>query len=287
MTARTRIVTPRFLIAKYAPDLHRMEPRNFGVVAWASGQVAARFLGEQPGGKVKPPATVPLDLRDAYRQWIQYWRHEMVKPALDLAGRGAVPRDRPEFLEAIKAKSKPQFMLVEAGALLEAIPRDELPALVDELFESFVEQPGAHDRGHAESEVLRASASDFFSTTKLAERADFYNYFPQVCKVHGILREIHFDHAVGDVGRPLAVFQRVLLLREQSVGNAIHMLDWYGKMSAAPPQERRFALVHSAQGDENLNAATNLTILNAVATVLDLANPEDASQRFALAATGM
>jgi hypothetical protein len=278
---------PRVLIAKYAPDLHRMEPRNFGVIAWSSGQVAARFLGELPGGKVKPPETVPLDLRDAYRQWIHYWRHEMAKPTLDVAGQGTVARDRPEFLEAIKAKSKPQFMLVEAGALMEAVPGDELPALVDELFESFVEQPSSHDRGHAESEILRAAASEFFSTTKLIERPDFFNHFPQVCKVYGILREIHFDHAVGDVGRPLAVFQRVLLLREQSVGNAIHMLDWYGKMSAAPPQERRFALVHSAQADENANAATNLNILNTVATVLDLANPEDASQRFALAALGM
>lgn len=278
---------PRFLIAKYAPDLRRMEPRNFGVIAWACGQTAARFAGEQPDGKVKPPHSVPTDLRDAYRQWVHYWRHQMAKPTIDLRGRGTISRDRPEFLEAIKASSKPQFMLAEAGSLMESIAADELPALVDELFSSLVEQQSPTDRGQAESELLRASANEFFKRTKLVEREDFRNHFPQVCRVHGILREIHFDNAVGDVGRPFAIFQRVLLLREQSAGNAIHMLDWYGKMPAAPPQERRFALVHSSQAVQTPGAATNLSILNTVSTVLDLANPDDASQRFAVTAAGM
>ncbi|MGH7136017.1 MAG: hypothetical protein ACREHD_09770 [Pirellulales bacterium] len=278
---------PKFLIAKYAPDLHRMEPRNFGVIAWSDGHMAARFLGELPGGKVKPPHMVARDARDAYRQWIDYWRLQMSKPCLELRGGGTVARERPEFLEAIKAKSKPHFMLVEAGALLEPVPAEELPAVVGELFGSLVEPPAAPDRGHAESELLRASATDFFVKTQLASRPDFHTHFPQVCRVHGILREIHFDNAVGDVGRPLAVFQRVLLLKEQSVGNALHMLDWYGKMSAAPPQSRRFALIHSAAVGGAEPIAANLSILNAVATVINLADPEEAQHRFAVASAGM
>ena len=38
--------TPRYLLAKYIPDPLRMEPRNIGVVLWAEGNVAARFVGE-------------------------------------------------------------------------------------------------------------------------------------------------------------------------------------------------------------------------------------------------
>ena len=35
------MATPRFLIAKYAPDLRRMEPRNIGVIVWNEGTTAA------------------------------------------------------------------------------------------------------------------------------------------------------------------------------------------------------------------------------------------------------
>lgn len=278
---------PRFLIAKYAPDLHRMEPRNFGVIAWSDGNIAARFLGESPGGKLKPPHMVARDARDAYGQWIEYWRLQMSKPTLELRGGATVARGCPEFLDAIKAKSKPQFMLVEAGALLEPLPAEELTAVVDELFSSLVEPSVVPDRGQAESELLRASAADFFVKTQLAHRPDFHPNFAQVCRVHGILREIHFDHGVGDVGWPLAVFQRVLLLKEQSVGNALHMLDWYGKMSTAPPPPRRFALVHSSGVDSAAPIAANLSILNTVATVINLADPEEATHRFAAASEGM
>lgn len=281
------MTNPRFLVAKYAPDLRRMEPRNIGVIVWAAGQVAARFLGERPDGKVKPPSMVAPDSRDAYRQWVHYWRLQIAKPVLDLAGRGPVMRHCPEFLDAIRTKSKPQFILVEAGSLLESIATDELPGLVDELFDELVEPPAVPDRGRAESEVLRESAANFFIKTQLAGRPDFHAHFPQVCKVHGILREIHFDNAVGDVGRPLAVFQRVLLLREQSVGNALHMLDWYGQTKAAPPQQRRFALVHSQEAVQSSSASANLSILNAVATVIDLASPEEAQRRYSVAAAGI
>jgi hypothetical protein len=281
------MIAPNFLIAKYAPDLHRMEPRNVGVIVWADGRTAARFLGELPDGKVKPPGMVRPDARDAYRQWIQYWRLLMAKPSVEVTGGGAVARECPDFLQAMKSKSKPQFMLVEAGSLLEPVAEDELPDLVDELFESLVESPSAPDRGQAESELLRASAAEFFARTRLATRPDFHSHVPQVCKVHGILREIHFDNAIGDVGRPSAVFQRVLLLREQSVGNALHMLDWYGRMPAAPPQERRFALIHNQQAAATSSVAGDLSILNAVATVIDLANPDQASHQLAIAAAGI
>lgn len=39
--------TPRYLIAKYIPDLRRMEPRNIGVIVWSPQGVAARFAAEK------------------------------------------------------------------------------------------------------------------------------------------------------------------------------------------------------------------------------------------------
>ena len=39
--------TPRYLIAKYIPDLQRVEPQNIGVIVWAPGVAAARFAAEK------------------------------------------------------------------------------------------------------------------------------------------------------------------------------------------------------------------------------------------------
>ena len=36
--------TPKYLIAKYIPDLNRMEPRNIGIVVWSPEGIEARFL---------------------------------------------------------------------------------------------------------------------------------------------------------------------------------------------------------------------------------------------------
>ena len=65
------MAAPRLLIAKYVPDLRRMEPKNIGIIVWAAdGAVAARFAGEEINGRytVKPPKIA--NSRKAYRDWL-------------------------------------------------------------------------------------------------------------------------------------------------------------------------------------------------------------------------
>ena len=57
---------PKYLVAKYVSDPRRMEPRNIGVVLWASGRVAARFLESDEAEFVGDKKT--------YARWIDYWR---------------------------------------------------------------------------------------------------------------------------------------------------------------------------------------------------------------------
>ncbi len=65
---------PRFLIAKYAPDLRLMEPRNIGIILWSSGVVAARFIGESDAGPVTPPTFIARKNKQVYVQWLRHWR---------------------------------------------------------------------------------------------------------------------------------------------------------------------------------------------------------------------
>src|SRR2546425_641911 len=71
------IMTSRYLIVRYIPDLARQEPKNIGVVLASAQGVSAKFLGERDNR---------LDLRSvrslvahtsSYKQWIDYWRHIM------------------------------------------------------------------------------------------------------------------------------------------------------------------------------------------------------------------
>src|SRR5512140_1749356 len=95
---------PRYLVAKYVPDPFRMEPRNIGVVVWADGQIAARFLGENgsEASRIRLPNRLHVSDRRQYEKWIRYWRHQLSMPALTRGSDGMTAgRETPEFLEIL------------------------------------------------------------------------------------------------------------------------------------------------------------------------------------------
>jgi hypothetical protein len=136
---------PRFLIAKYVPDVFRNEPRNIGVVLWSPDGVAARFAGERadaPGeindADVPPFVVSPV----AYKQWVRYWRRELssecVRPT---AGGPPVGRSAPEYLDALRETGPGNYLLTDGGRFAEPVPAVELPQAVDYLFERYVAEP--------------------------------------------------------------------------------------------------------------------------------------------------
>src|SRR4029077_9353434 len=122
------MTAPRFLIAKYVPDLRRMEPKNIGVIVWSNGTVRAKFVGEVRNGEphVAPPAYLHVESRNAYRQWIEYWRAVIEKDSLQKDDGTIVDRNNPEFIAAIQAKSKQQYLLASGGEFLTKIGAGEI-----------------------------------------------------------------------------------------------------------------------------------------------------------------
>src|SRR5690348_1103045 len=107
--------TAKYLLAKYIPDLHRMEPRNIGVIVWSAAGVEGRFLAENPDkpgevdGRSVPAFITSLS---AYKQWIKYWKTSLEGEAYNPAdGSQPIAVSAPEFLEALKASSKGNFVL--------------------------------------------------------------------------------------------------------------------------------------------------------------------------------
>ena len=133
---------PRFLIAKYVPDVFRNEPRNIGVVLWSPDGIVARFAGEKSDapGEVDD-AQIPTFVAspEAYKQWIRYWRREIGKEAIrPAAGGPSTPRGSPGWLSVLCQVGSSNFLLADGGTLTEPIPDRELSRAVEYLFENYV-----------------------------------------------------------------------------------------------------------------------------------------------------
>lgn len=143
---------PRFLIAKYIPDVFRNEPRNIGVVLWTPDGVVARFLGEKPDapGEVDD-AGIPefVNSKHAYKQWVRYWRRE-------LAGATAESTD---CLDSICRTGGGNYLLADGGVVSDFKP-SRMPDLLDRLFNQMVgPDPGEVARTTADVPSLPPTAS--------------------------------------------------------------------------------------------------------------------------------
>ena len=133
------MAAPRLILAKYAPDLRRMEPRNVGVILWSNGHIAAKFLGEGEDGK---PSRIPrrICMGDAsnFREWIKFWRTLLEKPVLQYRGSPFVPRSDPEFMDIFRSHTRGNYLLVDAAYLMEVVSADDMKDAVDEFFDELV-----------------------------------------------------------------------------------------------------------------------------------------------------
>ncbi len=204
----------RFLVAKFAPDLRRMEPRNFGVVVWSNGAIVSRFAGETTvAGKsvIRPPAHLHIESANAYRQWLDYWHLMMSRATIKGSNGVARKRSDPEFVDILKSKSREQFMLVEGGYLLDAYKKTELQQVADELFEELVARPVEQESQHRTAAVkLNTACKQAMTESGLSKRKDFWPKYPCTFRVGKASEGFVFDYGLHDK-HPEAIFQQVAI----------------------------------------------------------------------------
>ncbi len=278
--------TPRYLVAKYIPDLQRFEPRNVGVVVWSPEGVAARFLAEKPGrpGEVDGrgvPAFVAS--APAYRQWIRFWRAELARPEITaLKGGKRVPRKAPEFLEALRSNNRGNFVLAEGGFLLDPVRPEELPGLADKLFGQLVE--GGPPEGPPDA-VLHQVCDRLIKETGLRQDPHFRSKQPVSCRINGdTVEQFEFSHAYQN-GALQRLYQRMVIPRKQAaLRKATHHSAWMfdrviqakiiqrnqgGVLVHVPPEQARDPEVGQA-----------LRVLESVTRVLNLTDAEKVRAEF-------
>ncbi len=270
---------PKFLIAKYAPDLRRMEPRNFGLIAWSPEAVSARFLGESPDGGIRAPAFVHPDTRHAYKQWVEYWRLMINKKSITTKTGDEAKQSDPRFLDVLRSKVKPQFFLVDAGSLMEAVDPQDFEEMTDELFETLV-QDERSSSGQDHSLKLRAATNKVIKRSKVREAGDFQESFPILCPVGTHHKPFTFDYAFGPTESPKAIFHRVLLSQAKSLHSTLFMFE-HLKSSNINRLNRitRCAFVYSADiATGDADTANDVDILREYAEVIDVSNEEGAAE---------
>ncbi len=127
---RTRLYSPRFMIAKYIENVARMEPRNIGIVAWLNGTVDSRFLAVTEISFVRA--------KKNYSRWVDYWMCELGKPELIVPRRQPVLRTDPEYLKYFQATGEGNYQFGSPGEVLDDVPGEDLGKVVDYLFSELV-----------------------------------------------------------------------------------------------------------------------------------------------------
>lgn len=90
----------KILVVKFVPDIFTMEPNNIGVIIWTPNEIKCKFIESQ--------SHVML-------QWIDYWTIMTSNDYLRDSECKVIPRNAPEYVEALCKKSKASCMLVDIG----------------------------------------------------------------------------------------------------------------------------------------------------------------------------
>ncbi len=201
-------VTSRFVLAKYVPDLDRMEPRNIGVILWSKGKLCARFLSEDKAANI-------VEEIDTYRRWVEFWSEMTNGESIEPRRGKSVPTSNSTCVDALLSNQEGNFILVDTGEVMQRLRGREVSKATDFLFGELVATRTLRDpRGDRKKfdvqcvEVLRASG--------LAQRPDFKHKFSVPCPVNGMQLPVHFSYGLG-ADAPDALMQRAHLASEESI----------------------------------------------------------------------
>lgn len=249
------------LVAKYVPDLQRMEPKNIGVIGWCEGAFETRFLGSSD-------CPVPAFLADdnyAFGEWKAVWQYHIEKESILNPKDGEKVRfDDVRFLDVLMQKSKTQFCLTR-GAVVKA-GKIELSDVMDEMFETLVLSPV---RQKHPSEV-----KDRF--IKLLERRDLSKLNrvdrTQDGEFNGVRKPFKVDFAFA--AEKTALFQSIRPGHGNSANIAAFM---FSGIRQANNNINCCSIYNGSELEKD--GGTDLELVGSVSTLIDVSAPNEALRK--------
>jgi len=275
---------PRYLLAKFIPDLSRMEPRNVGVLVWSKNGTAARFLAEKalsPGeidGRSVPAYITNVTNVYTYKQWIQFWRSELSKTIIDPAyGGDSVSVEDSSFLDVLRNSSRGHFILEEGGFLLDELPPSlDAEQFADDIFKTLVDETFTEDT--TKDPTLQELSDQALSKAMMKSSPGFSSDYIVECKFGNATDKLKFSHAYQN-GK-LSLFQKVSFpKRSAALEKNVHSTAWMFEQvvrSAVIDKESGYALVYVTPEQEQEPVVENaIKILDSVASVYNLYSQEE------------
>lgn len=221
------MTNPRYFLAKYIPDLARIEPRNVGVILWSPHGTVARFAAEKAGrpGEVDGRSTAQFGIvsTDSYRQWIEFWRCELDKTSISPIPCGPpASKDCPQFLDALASFNRGNFVLAEGGFLLEAISPGQMNDALNDLYQRLVEPTSADE---ARDHDLNELCDRLLAKTRIDHDPYFKKRYEIPCQVgRGVEERFEFSYAYGN-GAPKRLYQKVPLSQRTNRSSLRRIID--------------------------------------------------------------
>lgn len=229
-------VAPRYILAKYVPDLGRMEPRNIGVFVWWKGEFCAKFL-----------STDDVDVTDIeiYERWTTFWSRNISKDAIQPRRGKPVAKSDPACIDALISTQKGNYILVDSGELLKPIRKKQIHDATDYLFDELVADP-KKQAGRTKATVsFQQACGDLLQTAGMT----FKTNSPVECTWRGVSRHLHPDYYIGN-GKPDAICQRAKMSDERSVNAAVLLVHSLLEHAVVQPSNCRFLIRSRDLGNE-------------------------------------
>jgi hypothetical protein len=233
------MTTAQFLVAKYMPDPKRREPRNIGVILWTPNRIGYRFLDEDDASFV--------DDKPTYERWMQFWSHTIDKDDLEIRGQKTSVRD-PQFVNNLLRTQQGNYILEEAGEMLDAIRPRDVSAVVDQLFSELVSAK-RESLGEHLPDPLSQDCERLFEETGLSDRPDFQVDHSYDIQIGPMTKPFKFHYAIGNNGSPSAVFRKSKIHSDINVDGTAFICQW-ATLSQLVEKDRCVTLIRATADEE-------------------------------------
>lgn len=207
--------SPRFLLAKYVPNLSRMEPKNIGLIFWNNGVMRSRFVESNDADFIDEPLV--------FDGWVEFWNQTIATDFIHMPGREPIAKSDATCIDALASHRDGKFFLVDAGIVPQDVPAKDNDKAVDFLFGELVATSPTHEHKKA-SPSLSAQCDSLLSNVKLLPNDELIPRKAIDCTFKGITRSLHCDYFIGN-GHPRAILQRANLTNEQQVNSAAWLVS--------------------------------------------------------------
>lgn len=241
------VIHDAFLVAKYLPDLERMEPQNIGVILWSGGRVATRFASSDSLGS-------GVD-EENYARWIEYWERLASGSRIQLGSRSAVTVKTIRFLRELQRAQRGNYVLEEGGGILD--PIDNIEQAAEFLFARLVTNRSGSVDKRPVVDNLKNDCEAVLREAGLASSEHFVSNVAVPLQYGSVSKELRFHYAMATNGHPKALFLRVRIDHEPSLTSAV------GKFASASknlkyPKKHLVALYVDPEIDEHRDSVVFL-----------------------------